>query len=345
MKKVKRIALVAAAAIVSLTVNAQDALVATLQHGDNMQAFYGGNALKQALEAAQTGDVISLSPGTFNATDITKAVTIQGAGYVQDPANNRYCTTIKGTIKIKLPANEKGLVIEGINMDSSIGNYTVELKGEAENVTFKKCLIYGVSMSDSGNGVSKNWTFDHCRIRLFSPDKKSQNLLLQNCIVSHIYHNSEEASLLINHCIVLCIGYANDGSLTATFKNSLIHGSAEQWTSVNHITSASFIYYNVIAGYSLDRNGDNNIFLNSNDNFKALFADGEYTYTNDRTYELTAEAAQQYLGDDGTQVGIYGGDTPFSDVPTNPQITSRQIATKTDNDGRLSVKITVEAQK
>ena len=83
----------------------------------------------------------------------------------------------------------------------------------------------------------------------------------------------------------------------------------------------------------------------SQNEFKALFADGEYAYTNDRTYELTAEAARQYLGDDGTQVGIYGGDTPFTDVPTNPQITSRQIATKTDNDGKLSVKITVEAQK
>ena len=119
---VKKIALTAVAAIVSMTMSAQDALVATLQHGDNMQAFYGGNALKEALEAAQTGDVISLSPGTFTATNITKAVTIQGAGYVQDPANNRYCTEIKGSFNIELPAGEKGLTFEGIKHTNNYKN-------------------------------------------------------------------------------------------------------------------------------------------------------------------------------------------------------------------------------
>lgn len=336
MKKVKRIALVAAAAIVSLTVNAQDALVATLQHGDNMQAFYGGNALKQALEAAQTGDVISLSPGTFNATDITKAVTIQGAGYVQDVTNGRYCTMITGgkstgvgglyQMAIELLSNEKGLTIEGVKMDSRT---IIRVNGTYENVIFKKCLLGSITMSE----ISKSWTFDQCRIASLSPGNKSQNLYLNNCIIQTLYGNSVDASVYINHCFI----YTLSGGVTSNFKDSFIY-------SCSSASSASS-FHNVYTTQIPSNNNNNGLVQLNNSDFNALFADGEFAYTDERTYELTAAAAQHYLGDDGTQVGIYGGDTPFTDVPTNPQITSRQIATKTDNDGKLSVKITVEAQK
>lgn len=332
---IMRIALAAVAAIVSLTVNAQDALVATLQHGDNMQAFYGGNALKQALEAAQTGDVISLSPGTFNATDITKAITIQGAGYVQDAANNRYSTTINGTTNIKLSTGEKGLTLEGIILG------TVIFFNNVENMTFQKCKI-GTLYADRNECKTKNCTFDQCRIKDFIPDLKSENLLLKNCIISVFRGNSEDATVLFDHCIYL--QSAENRYVTATFKNSIIRNYTYYSWGISGTTS--FFYNNLFDKSTISNidNGNNNTLLSATD-FKALFADGEFAYTDERSYELTAAAAQQYLGDDGTQVGIYGGDTPFTDVPSNPQITSRQIATKTDNDSKLSVKITVEAQK
>ena len=59
---------------------------------------------------------------------------------------------------------------------------------------------------------------------------------------------------------------------------------------------------------------------------------------------LTDDAAAKYLGQDGTQVGIHGGSFPFSDVPQIPQITKRDIAVKTSNDGKLDVDIKVEVQ-
>lgn len=60
-------------------------------------------------------------------------------------------------------------------------------------------------------------------------------------------------------------------------------------------------------------------------------------------YQLTDEA-KKYIGDDGTEVGIYGGSLGFDPTPTNPQITKFNVAPKTTADGKLSVDIEVNAK-
>lgn len=61
------------------------------------------------------------------------------------------------------------------------------------------------------------------------------------------------------------------------------------------------------------------------------------------TFELTDAAKAQYLGADGTEVGIYGGNLPFDPTPSNPQITKCNVAAKSTADGKLSVDIEVNA--
>ena len=46
---------------------------------------------------------------------------------------------------------------------------------------------------------------------------------------------------------------------------------------------------------------------------------------------------------DGGEIGIYGGSLPYSAVPTNPQITKFNVASKTTADGKLSVDIEVKS--
>jgi len=50
----------------------------------------------------------------------------------------------------------------------------------------------------------------------------------------------------------------------------------------------------------------------------------------------------EYLGSDGTQVGAYGGSTPFNPVSQLPVITNFSVADKTTPDGVLNVEMTVE---
>jgi len=78
--------------------------------------------------------------------------------------------------------------------------------------------------------------------------------------------------------------------------------------------------------------------------FKTYNVTGYNTYINDSwSFELTETAAQTYLGTDGTQVGIYGGNLPYSEDPTIPKITKCNVASKSTADGKLSVDIEVKA--
>ncbi len=68
------------------------------------------------------------------------------------------------------------------------------------------------------------------------------------------------------------------------------------------------------------------------------------TYVQDRyNFKLTDEAAAKYLGTDGTQVGMYGGNLIYDENPTIPQITKCNVAAKSTADGKLSVDIEVKA--
>lgn len=105
MKKTFYLAIIAFLSVMSISGNAQDRATAILQHGDNMTAFYGINAFKQAYAAAESGDLISLSEGTFDAPEVKKAIRIQGAGGETTP------TKVSTDFTINLPEGEEGLYI------------------------------------------------------------------------------------------------------------------------------------------------------------------------------------------------------------------------------------------
>ena len=73
--------------------------------------------------------------------------------------------------------------------------------------------------------------------------------------------------------------------------------------------------------------------------FKTFRAINNLSYA--ENFELTDAAAAKYLGEDGTQVGIYGGANPFDPTPTNPKVKKFAISS-TANNGKLNVKINVE---
>lgn len=75
---------------------------ATLQHGDSISAYYGPSALEQAHSAAVAGDIIALSSGVFDATNITKAVIIRGAGMIMDTHSMTLPTIIRNNFYISV---------------------------------------------------------------------------------------------------------------------------------------------------------------------------------------------------------------------------------------------------
>ena len=89
--------------------------------------------------------------------------------------------------------------------------------------------------------------------------------------------------------------------------------------------------------------GSQGVFLYTTKSVSDVFKTWGGTYNDVQSFELTDEAKTKYLGDDGKELGIYGGNLPFTPNPTNPKITKFNVASKSTADGKLSVDIEVKA--
>lgn len=309
---------------------AQDIQLVTVQHGSEMQAFYGPDGFKNAMAAAQKGDVISLSGGNFNSATIDKAVTIQGAGYVQDVKNNRYKTLLIGDVNINLPEGESGLYIEGI---CTYNNFNIQ--GNVSSMSIVRCLM---TNNVEVKSESNNLTFLHCRINYLKLTGVSHSALVRNCAIEYFYGSNSNAEDGVAENCVFC-DYCYENVIHFTFKNSVI-------CNIYYLKSASnSFYYNIgnnYGNFNWNTLQEGNTFENIG-NFKTkYFGDSKANYQSALT--LTEEG-KKIKGQDGTEVGIHGGSMPFTDVPSTPQITQKTVAPQSDVNGKLAVKFVIEAQK
>lgn len=109
-----------------------DVYTATLQHGDEVKVFYGTGALSQAVAAAEDGDAINLSAGNFGGVNITKAVSVYGAGFEEDEATGTDVTLTGG-----LSINSSNVHLEGLRVNGAI-NF-----GAVSDIVITKCYWGG----------------------------------------------------------------------------------------------------------------------------------------------------------------------------------------------------------
>lgn len=326
MKKLLSFFLVLVCAMSSF---AQTSLMATLNHEGTISTFYGVNALRQAHAAAVSGDVITLSSGTFLSTDITKAVTIRGAGMDVSKAYDivNEPTVLGGDFNIKIPAEDTGrLTLEGIFHNENI--YFSE--GQVKNALFLKSRFKEISKS--GSCKVQDLTVLNCRISESINVDDGNSAQFLNSVVKSF--NSGYMSF--SHCVILDgFRLGNNGN---EYKNCII-----TYESGGLFSSSSSAYNNLFISNetSLLQNVPNNTNLRvptSDERFAYLRG-----YNDSKDYKLTDQNRDVLKATDGGEIGIYGGSLPYSAIPTNPQITKFNVASKTTADGKLSVDIEVKS--
>lgn len=328
------------------TAYAQNALVATLNHNDTIKVYYGANALKDAHSAAVNGDVITLSSGTFLATDITKGITLRGAGAWADTVAKRMPTVISGDFKIgKLGTslNIGNLIIEGI-----FHNHTITVHGTVTNGKFLKSRIKTVDCDYYSNdkGHFSNTIFIHCHITNYI-DLYTSDVQFYNSIINRTDLNESSSSYAsFTNCILYYSSQNNSSPAAiknATFNNSILYQKstvtidnscmAYNCVNPNKSTTDRLLFKNI--------SNNTNTYTTSEVLFKT-YRSGDFT-NDSETFELTDSAKTTFLGTDGTQVGIYGGDFPFDPTVSVPQITKFEVAKQSTADGKLNVNIEVNA--
>lgn len=328
---------------------AQNTMVATLTHGDDITMYYGSNALIEAHEAAVSGDVISLSDGSFQAVDITKAITLRGIGV--DEENPTY---IAGDFIFNIPADDTGrFSMEGIRCTGII-----QMDGMLDNACFFKCIFNDFLALSGKNPSVYNVMFANCKITYQFDLHGIGTMQFVNSYIrgfSNItpYWNSN-AGAIFNNCILDTYGSAHDSffypnkiKYSHLFNCILISESEVPLSDVGAQPTylpTSSIAYNCVAinqDHIFGVNPANSDCKTST--FEEMFKDFTGVYSDEQTFELTEAGKAQFLGTDGTQVGMYGGMLPYNSIPSYPRITKMNVANKSTDDSKLNVEIEVSA--
>lgn len=330
---------------------AQGTQTAILHHGDEFKSFYSEKALIEAMASAENGDVITLSPGQFTACDITKAVTIKGAG-MEVPCQDSFTrpTILTGEFTISLPDSICGnhhLYMEGIS-HSEGGIMRVQ---DLSNATFSKCSFYQIrnkNLDRSSKSITENFAnilFVHCIVNygisasaVQSSEWGNLSLTFYNSVVTNPnVSNTPTKGVCSFYNSVIRSGFGSaqfyHTSRILYFENCIIVNLTPSTTSAD-MDKEHTIYNTMFTGSHAKNpfpgvNSTRNNYVMDNSPFV------ENTF-----YELTDEA-KKCLGTDGKEIGIYGGTNPFTAKPAYPTIKKFSVSPESTTEGKLKIELEI----
>lgn len=310
-------------------------LTATLQSGDKVTPFYGDSAFVKAYNAAVNGDIITLSPGEFKATNIEKSITVIGTYAFSDDLS-------KSTQFSSIIISENDVTLEGIRL-----NYAY-IKG-TDNLTINRCYIYELNDNEkTGHKYHNNTILTDCYISRYYAMSLSQNTVLRNCSVGEFYDMNETGNLaLIENCNVTKFAYFGAGlefnykRPYAIYRNCQLglYKTSQSSTKPSLSFSAPSEFHNNCFECTYQ-------FYNS-DYAKSWSIDyGSATHSGDirrNTYSSSECYPTKGSFSPYTKDGVSYGSVNHKAYPAIPSVTSSEIDTKTDANGNLHVKITATA--
>lgn len=306
--------LLIAVCIIMMSISAGAATInkALLEHNGEV-TLYDGDKVQDAVNAASDGDVIYLTLGTFKPFNVTRKITIRGTGDT---------SIIDGDVTISIPGASK---LTSPLLESLAVSGTVHVGAQVDDLIIRKCKIGTFTIGAQIDGA----VLDRCYItntltlssyikgmtvvntKLYSVNANSgatQNTTFVNCNFFRLFTNNFSATII--NSIIQCYGYSQTISSTVIL-NTIIYSMTVGSSSVAQ-----------------------NCYLNTN---ASVGSDCEYSLS------ISSLQSKGYLGNDGTVVGIYGGDTPYTLDPSVPQVTSSDIKLDTKTK-KLNVKLTVSPE-
>ncbi len=279
---------------------------AMLVHNGNVTLF-DGDKIQDAVNAAVDGDAIYLTLGTFKPFNVTKKITIRGTGET---------SVIDGSVDISIPGSPK---LTSPMLEALAVSGTVTVKSQVDDMIIRKCKIGNFGINAQVDGA----VLDRCYIT--GTLTLSSYIKGMTVVNTKLYSVQANSGATQNTTFVNCnISGLNTNYFSATIINSIIYTSG---------TINSTVLLNTLLGtYSGSAKiGSSSVAQNCYRNYFNMDGSCEYT------------PSSSYLGTDGTIIGIYGGETPYTLEPTVPKVTDSNLQLDMENK-KLNVNLTVSPQ-
>jgi hypothetical protein len=349
----KRVLIFTAGVLCSIA-NVQAQQKFNVQNGTKTE-FY--DDLETTMQKAVSGDTIYLPGGVVeypsNELIIDKKLAIIGAGHDADSIGGLRKTLLRYTSSSPLTVNysegSDGSFITGCDLyEIGFGHYNdlgVCLQN-IENVTVSRNKITYIYL---GHRTANN---------------QVNNVFIRENVIGAIYgYNATNCT--INNNLVENIGnysgsygFLKYSSLYNNVITSAIYNCLEFCTLKNNF---------IAVGSSIDFSNCENCVFNNNAfrvdvkfPVNSILADNLFNQEATKTFinftniysdlscpsnfKIQENSPCKTAGTDGTEIGIFGGSTPYSSIPFNPHIEKAGISPHTDKDGNLKVDIKVSAR-
>mgnify|MGYP005981409351 CR=1 FL=1 len=316
-------------------------LTATLQSGDKVTPFYGNNAFADAYSASADGEIITLSPGSFNnVPEIAKSITVIGSYAFSEDTSK--ATLVNGDITV----TADNVALEGLRFIN-----TLKIKA-TNNLNVSRCYIS--LTEDLENGENKyhgNSTFTDCMIPQYKAMSFSKNTVLRNCCINYFEDCNESANpALIENCnipLFACYDYGYYYCQPyAIYRNCFLGlfawSSSSGSTPTLHVYSPSEFHNNLFYENYYSSPGYANMKAWTII-FGSCIEDGNnynYAYeikSRDKVLRYSSLIPYKYLG-------TSYGPADHKEYPAVPAVTKAEIDTQTDAEGKLHVKIEAAAR-
>ncbi len=280
---------------------AQTVANVALSHNGKV-TIYNADALQEALNASVDGDSLFLSKGEFPSCTISKKISMIGVGQ----------STIVNGITVKTTG-----VLTSRMLDAMKISYIVDLSPSAtlDGFCMRKCFAAEIR----GASNLTNVLIDRCCFSSFDFNYYPTKMRVVNSVVGNdnntgrSYSNTSKINsaddIVFVNCNVRAYDYYSD-LLNGTFINCIVSGT--------HIGNNSYFSY-CFHSANIDSNKKNNCIQGS-------YSGNVGTWSPDM------------IGSDGTSVGINGGTTPYTLVPSGPKVESYDLKVDTQN-RKLNVNI------
>lgn len=298
-----------------------------------------------AHDAAAANDILIIEPSaaTYGNLILTKPLKIYGNGY--------FLTT-----NTELKADQRNSTLDNIHFDTGSGGSEmygmtipsgVFIRG-VSNITISRNNIEFVSLENvdwfgtAGNTNVSNVLFLRNYMNYFYVNGTAgytlSNVFVNNNIIGYItgMTGSGTQSWIIRNNTFTYASGSTTSIVNSVFENNFIYdGGALTFTNVT-------FSYNVSTGATFSGgigNVNNYDYITNNELF------GTTDYSADEAYQIKAGSPLKTLGSSSSEVGAYGGSSPYiiSGIPPNPSITSMVNTSTGDNATPLKATITVKS--
>jgi hypothetical protein len=290
------------------------------------------HSFSEASSAASPGDILLLHGGNYGNATLDKSLVIYGTGYLLSQNDNTQANQSSSVFNnLIITAGSEGSIIEGIEVIEQIRN-------SASHITLRKIYVrpggHGVSIGNTSNSefyLEQSYISDNVLL--------ANSTVIKNCYIGGGLGGDADSNgsnsvmnILIENAIISgnSTSYYNTVS-NVTFRNTYINNSS-------HLIAGS-VYDHLVVNFPSGGLGDTTIGdISPTDMF-------QLEGSTDSQWQLKSGSPGFGAGNNGTDVGIFGGNDPYvlSGIPSIPNIYELNVSEVGTSEGGLEVTIKVKA--